>query len=98
MKKQNAKPNVAPPASYKAPSLPTLAALGVLTAATTLMTGCKDESPLPGEPPIEKGVDSMRHLRGLIEAVPSEAKNPVPPEEKEAEPIEDGGVVIEVEI
>ena len=33
------KPNVAPPAAYKAPSLPTLAALGAISAAA-LMGGC----------------------------------------------------------
>ena len=42
MKKQATKPAVTPPTSYKAPSLPTLAAFGLLAAALT--TGCKDNS------------------------------------------------------
>ena len=32
-------PNVSPPTSYKTPSLPTLAALGVISA-TALVSGC----------------------------------------------------------
>ena len=40
MKEQNDKPPVTPPESHKDPSFPTLAALGILTAATTLVTGC----------------------------------------------------------
>ena len=45
MKKQSAKPNVAPPASYKVPSLPTLATLGVITTAIALTTGCQKRYP-----------------------------------------------------
>ena len=40
MNETHTKPNVAPPASYKAPSLPTLAALGAIAAAA-LAGGCK---------------------------------------------------------
>ena len=47
MKKQAIKPAVAPPASYTAPSLPTLAAFGLFTAVA-LTTGCKDEPRLGG--------------------------------------------------
>ena len=44
MKKKTTKPKVAPPTSYKAPSLPTLATLGVIAAAT-LTTGCESRRP-----------------------------------------------------
>ncbi len=40
---QNSKPDVAPPASYKGPSFPTLAALGMLAATTALTAGCEHE-------------------------------------------------------
>ena len=57
MKTQTAKPTVAPPASYKAPALPTLAALGILTAATTLTTGCRG---VMKEPEILGGITAPR--------------------------------------
>lgn len=40
MNKHESKPRVAPPAAYKAPSLPTLAALGAVSAAA-MLSGCK---------------------------------------------------------
>ena len=40
MKKQNAKPPVAPPESHKEPTFPTLTALGILAAAGVLVPGC----------------------------------------------------------
>ena len=43
MNEPDPKPRVAPPAAYKPPSLPTLAALGALSAATAFLGGC-----LPG--------------------------------------------------
>ena len=39
MNEIESQPNVAPPASYKTPSLPTLAALGVISTAA-LASGC----------------------------------------------------------
>ena len=69
MKKQSAKPNVAPPASYKVPSLPTLAALGVITAAA-LATGCRQRisDGIIVEPcaPVEKGSETEPPLDGDI--------------------------------
>jgi len=49
MQEQESKPKVSPPVSYKAPSLPTLAALGAITAAA-LATGCNKSVPLGGDP------------------------------------------------
>jgi hypothetical protein len=42
MNEQNPKPVVTPPDAYKPPSLPTLAALGVIASAA-LLTGCERE-------------------------------------------------------
>ena len=71
MKKQSAKPNVAPPASYKMPSLPTLAALGALTAAA-LATGCRNNREhldgiieAPNEPWVEKGSETVPPFPGI---------------------------------
>ena len=41
MKNQNAKPCVAPPESHREPKFPTLAALGILTVASTFAAGCR---------------------------------------------------------
>ena len=95
LEKQSAKPAVAPPASYRGPSLPTLAALGLLTAATTL-TGCKPPVALGGDPgpPAERG--GVGHLRGLIEAEPRPLPG-VPAEKGSEEPL-DGEIVLPGEI
>ena len=62
MRKHESKPQVAPPVSYKAPSLPTLAALGVVAATAVLTAGCYVETrgtdgiiidPYEEAPPIE---------------------------------------------
>jgi len=90
LEKQRVKPTVAPPASYRGPSLPTLAALGFLSAATTL-TGCKPQIALGGDPgpPTERG--GAGHLRGLIEAEPRPLPGVVaPPAEKGSEEPLDG--------
>ena len=62
MKKKATKPKVAPPVSYKAPSFPTLAALGVI-AATALVSGCKgkEREMIPGEmaPPQEPSSENL---------------------------------------
>jgi nucleoid-associated protein YgaU len=63
------KPNVTPPASYKVPTLPTLAALGILTAASALTTGCSGVI-TQGEPPIAYGGD-ISILGGIIEMEPA---------------------------
>jgi len=102
LKKHSAKLTVAPPASYKGPSLPTLAALGFLSAATAL-TGC--EPKLSGDiqlggvsiEPTEKGCEEP--LDGDIIVLPgetiepSEPEKPAPPEEKVLILMETGGVV-----
>ena len=97
LKKQRAKPTVAPPASYKGPSLPTLAALGLLSAATTL-TGCKPPVALGGDPgpPAERG--GVGHLRGLIEAEPRPLPLPGVPAEKGSEAPFAGDIAIEGEM
>ena len=43
MNEHESKPHVAPPAGYKPPSLPTLAALGALGTAA-LMSGCDNQA------------------------------------------------------
>ena len=40
MNEMESQPNVSPPAAYKAPSFPTLAALGVISTAA-LVSGCR---------------------------------------------------------
>ncbi len=76
MQNQNPKPDVTPPASYTEPSLPTLAALGMLAVATTLATGC-----VPGitAPPREF-------------AVRVDTQNAVPPDETNLQPVRESGI------
>jgi hypothetical protein len=65
-------PKVAPPASYKAPSLPTLAALGAISTAALLSGGCvRGAMPCPTHcasttPPITDEITPMEFLDGDI--------------------------------
>ena len=73
MKKKSTKSKVAPPTSYKAPSLPTLAALGVITATVAaLTTGCKQQvaglmiEPCDNVVPVETDCDTTLYFPGEI--------------------------------
>ena len=70
MNEHEPKPQVAPPAGYKPPSLPTLAALGAISAAA--LAGCeRSYPPLAGVPPMP--VDEQKQPQPLAgEALPLE--------------------------
>jgi len=76
MNEQNTKPNVAPPAGYKPPSLPALAALGAISAAA--LAGCERIYPLAGA--MIMPVDEQKQPQPLSgEALPLEDEHqPVP--------------------
>ena len=95
MNKQDTKLNVAPPESYKAPSLPTLAALGLLSAAA-LTTGCSDDKHIAGgitapkERPAEELTEGEMVAPRLQGDMPAPAKatlKPTPAEEKKSPPV-----------
>ena len=92
MKTQTAKPNVSPPTSYKAPALPTLAALGILTAATSLTTGCRG---VMKEPEILGGIrEPMEQWdTGGIVIEPAEPVTPSLPTQYRVGSTEGGGTL-----
>jgi len=96
MKKQDTTLNVAPPESYKAPSLPTLAALGLLSAAA-LVSGCSDDKHIAGgitapkERPTEELTEGEIVAPRLGGEMPAEARlKPAPAEEKKSPPVPGG--------
>ena len=90
MNESQNKPRVAPPAAYKAPSLPTLAALGAISAAA-LVGGCATEQKHQRFNDIELG--------GICIMILDEpAETQTPPAEKAPENIPEGGDVFIGEI
>ena len=77
MNEHEFKSRVAPPAAYKAPSLPTLAALGAISAAA-LLSGCG-----PRRPVIAGGITSPSDYRELVDEK-GEPEPELPAAEKKA--------------
>jgi len=94
MKTQTAKPDVAPPASYKAPALPTLAALGILTAATTLTTGCRGviKEPREGGVILVGQMEQWNTTDGIV-IEPAEPATPTLPTQYRVGSTEGGGTL-----
>ena len=93
MKNQNTKPPVMPPESHAEPLFPTLAALGILAAATTLTAGCERNTHLTGDIQIiEEDFDF--ELDGTPASVaPVMSGQSVSPEEKETKVLMRGEMV-----
>ena len=69
MNEMDAQPKVSPPTSYKAPSFPTLAALGVISAAA-LVSGC--ERSVMGEMPMRPYTETQNAVEEKV--APTEAE------------------------
>ena len=95
MNEHESKPRVTPPAAYKAPSLPTLAALGAISAAA-LLNGCARA------PKMESVITMGLPINPIDRLESTEEKNEPSPalpstEEKFSEEITDGLIDIEGE-